>query len=393
MHSSRSIPISPSDPAADENAVKGKMEMKKIIFAIAFGVAMCGARAEISGDEITVLALKDVVAEAQASLAASAAVPAGKPVAILPFGGNGADQVVSLLKNALTAAGKTCVEGKEDKMWEEILKEISWDERKEDILDAATLDRFGRLKSAQYLLYGCVRRHTGGDRYVLLELELHASCVATKQHVWGGTFVRRHYAPGQEPEGQVDIPTDVRVALVDGVRAKVAESLGKSAKLGSVRKTVILPIAGDKDQYVEGLFRDVLTTSSVTPVNLDVLTRAEARFALRESAGKADAIAYGALRDLGARLVETGVGGKKVYSALLEVQLWIEKGATREILWSDTVQFAKEFTLEPRGWFDKLCHFAPFLREHPSAIVWIPLGILIGLIVLFRIISAATRVR
>lgn len=369
------------------------MKMKKLFVALAAAASLSGMCAEISGDELGLLAFKDAVAEAQASLAASTAVPADKPIAVLPFGGNGSDQVVSLLKNALTAAGKTCVEGKEDPMWNEILKEMAWDERKEDILDAATLDRLGRLKSAQYLLYGCARRLAVSARYVLVEIELHVSCIATKQHVWGGTFSRRHYAPGQDPEGVIGIPPEVRVALVDGIREKVAASLKNSARLSAVRKVAILPVAGDRDQYVQGLFRDVLSSSSVTPVNLDVQTRAEARFALRESSGRADGIAYGALRDLSAKVVETTPGGKRTHSAMLEAQLWIEKGATREILWSDTVQFTKEFTVGPRGWWDELCYHFPFLGEHLGTVVLVLAGILIGLVVLVMILRAATRVR
>ncbi len=368
--------------------------MKKLIIAVALAFAAIGlVRADIEVDELVAIALKDAVSEAQASLADSPKVPTGKAVAILPIAGDAGGQVAGLLKSALVAAGKTCVEGKEDPMWNAILKEIEWDERKEDILDPATLDKFGKLKSAQYLMYGCVRRHGASERYVLLELELHVSCVATKEHVWGGAFVRRHHAPGADPKGAVEIPDEIRHALIDGIREKVSASLAASKKLSAVKKVAMLPIAGDIDQYAAGLFRDVLSSSSVTPVNLDVNTRAEARFALREGPGRADAIAYGALRDVGASLVETRADGKKIYNARMELQLWIEKGTTREILWSDTVRYSKEFTLGPRGWWDVLCHYMPALRDNPSLIVWIPLGILLGLILLGMFFKAHTRVR
>ena len=370
-----------------------KLKMKKcILSSVAAVFASAAVHAGIDAGELVDLALKDAVSAAQASLSASA-IPSDRPVAILPLAGDREKAVLGFIKNALTGAGKTCVEGKEDPMWDAILKEIEWDERKEDILDAATLDKFGRLKSAQYLLYGSVRRLATSERYVLVELELHASCIATKEHVWGGTFARRHYAPGSDPKGGVDIPSNVRIALIDGIRAKVSGSLAKSQKLGVVKKVAMLPIAGDVDQYAFGLFRDVLSGSSMTPVNLDVTTRAEARFALREGPGKADAIAYGALRDLEAKLVETKVNGEKVYSALMELQLWIEKGATRDILWSDTVQFSKEFTMGPRGLWDKICHVVPFFAEHPSAVVWLPLAIIVGLIALLMFMRAVTRVR
>ena len=369
--------------------------MKKLVIAAAMSVAvLCGARAGIDADEVAALALKDAVAEAQASLAQAGKVQPGEPVAILPIANDSGAQVAGLLKNALTSAGKTCVEGKEDPMWDAVLKEIEWDERKEDILDPKTLDKFGKLKSAKCLMYGCVRRLAASERYVLVELELHISRVATKEHIWGGSFVRRHFAPGANPDGRVDIPSEVRQALVDGFRAEVAKSLAASPKLASVKRVAMLPIAGDRDQYAEGLFRDALSRSAVTPVNLDVTTRAEARFALREGPGKADGIAYGVLRgDIDADLVETRADGQKVYRAQMEMQLWIEKGATREIVWSDTVRFSKEFTVGLRGWWDRLCSLFPTLREHPGRIVWVPLLILVGLIALAMFLKAVTRVR
>ena len=369
------------------------MKMKLLTLALAVA-SVSIAYSGIDAGELANLALKDTVNEAQASIAASK-VPADRAIAILPLGGDGSGPVEGLLKTALTNAGKTCVEGKEDPMWDEILKEIEWDERKEDILDPATLDKLGKLKSAQYLLYGSVRRLASSERYVLIELELHVSCIATKQHVWGGSFVRRHYAPDADPKGALDIPVDVRVALIDGIRAKVSESLAKSSRLDAVKRVVILPLAGDNDQYTKGLFRDVLSKSSVTPIELDVTTRAEARFALREGPGKADAIAYGVLRELSAKVLETMPTGEEVRLATIELQLCIENALTREIVWSDTVQFEKKFGAgtDEGSWWDKLCHLFPFLKDHPAAIVWLPLAVLLGLIVLFKLFGAMTRVR
>lgn len=369
----------------------GSAVMKRafIVFLVAAAFA---AAALAQGGDLAVLALKDAVEDARVSLAGSK-IPASEPVAILPIANDVETRVAGLLKNALVAAGKTCVEGKEDPVWGAILKEIEWDERKEDILDAATLDKFGKLKSAKYLLYGCVRRLAVDARYVLMEVELHCSSVATKEHVWGGSFVRRHYAPDADPEGKIEIPDEVRTALVKGIRDEIAKSLAASRKLGAAKKVALLPVFGDVDQYTKGLFRDVLAASSVTPVNLDVATRAEARLALREGAKLADALAYGVFRDIGASLVETKAGGEKIYRARMEMQLWIEKGASREILWSDTVRFAKEFSLGPRGWWDTLCHYFPSLADSPARIVWVPLVIVLALVVLAMFLRAATRVR
>ena len=348
------------------------------VAALAAIAVFCTWGAGIDADEVVDIALKDAVSDATMSLAASPKIPSDKAIAILPFAGEKTGLVTGLLKSALVAAGKKCVEEKEGKMLAAIVKEIEWDTRKADILDPATIDKFGKMLSAQYLMYGSVRRLAATERHVLVELELHVSCVATKEHVWGGTFVRRHYAPGKEPDGRIEIPDEIRAALIDGVRAEIAKSLEASKKLGAVKKVAMLPIAGDIDQYVAGLYRDVLAASaSVTPVNLDVTTRAEARFALREGPGRADAIAYGALRDIGASLVEEKWYGELACRARMELQLWIEKGASREILWSDTIRFTKDFSEFPA----------------PSFLVWMLVGGVIGLIALVIVVHYATRVK
>ena len=363
--------------------------MKKVVMSIAVCLAalFCGA---IDADELVTLALKDVVGEAGKSIAA-APVPKGQAIAVLPLAGDDGDGIKALVKNALTAAGKTCVEGKEDPMWDEILKEIAWDERKEDILDKSTVDKFGKIKSAQFLLYGGCRRLAVDKRYVLVEIELHLTSIATKEHVWGGTFAKRLYAPGEDPKGIIDIPAEIRRTLRGKLSDKIAASLKASSKIGGVKKVVCLPLAGDIDQYVEGIVRDVVSASSLTPVNMDVRSRAEARFALREGPAKADAILYGALRDLSPVLKETLPNGERTYSAEAEVQLWVEKGVTREVLWSDTVAASEPFKVGAGSWWDQMKYVMPWLR--PWMLVAIPVGLVVLLVVLSMFFKAVTRVR
>ena len=370
--------------------------MMKSLLAFA-GVlsAVYAARAGISGEELVERAILDAVHDAQIALA-SAPIPSGKAVAVLPMNGDSErSSVRALVKSALTAAGKTCVEGKEDALVDEIAKEMAWDERKEDILDASTVDRFGRLKSAQYLVYGGFRRLATDKRYVLVELELHATEIATKRHVWGKVFARRLYAPADDPNGRIDVPIEVRDTMRGKFRESLAASLKKSAKLASVKKVACLPVVADIDQYVGGLVRDVLSSSAaLTPVNLDVETRAEARFALKESPGKGDAILYGALRDASATLMSVDFWKQKTYRGQMEIQLWIENGATREILWSDTIAASQEFLQpNPYGPWDKICAALPILQGRQWLVVVLPLILLVGLVALIVIVKNATRVR
>ena len=74
-------------------------------------------------------AVQGAMQEAETAIKAASAIPNGSPVAILPIKGDSDGWLAGQLKIALTRAGKTCVEGKEDPMWGAILKEIEWDER------------------------------------------------------------------------------------------------------------------------------------------------------------------------------------------------------------------------------------------------------------------------
>lgn len=362
---------------------------------VASFAALCACGESIPVGQALDAALKDVVKDVQTALV-SAPIPADAPVAVFPFGGAEGlqDAAREMVKSALTAAGKSCVEGKDDAIVKVLVDEIAWDERKEDILDPATVDRFGRLASAKFLLYGWIRRQIVQDRSVVLELELHATEIATKRHVWGKIFSRRNYVPTNDPLGLVDIPHDLRKVMREDLKKDFAMSLAKSPRLTAGKRVACLPIVADEDQYVSGLVRDVLASSALVPVNMDVQTRAEARFALREGATKSDLLLYGALRDLKASLKSVRPDKSRIYTAHVEVQLWIEDGATREILWSDTLSVSSDFPygVNPTTW-DKLCAWFPILADSPWLAVIVPLGVLIALIVLMVIIRNATRVR
>ena len=127
--------------------------MKKIITLMILAFAVFTAVANngnfLANDDAR-QALYGALDKAENSLRSA---PFGKaPVAILPLKA-GHSVLAGRLKNMLVKCGFVCVEGKEDPMWDEILKEIEWDERKSDILDSRTIVKFGRLKSAKILFH------------------------------------------------------------------------------------------------------------------------------------------------------------------------------------------------------------------------------------------------
>ena len=150
-----------------------------------------------------------------------------KTITILPFAGNFNDVLSGRLKNIITETGFTCVEAKDDPMWNEIVKEIAWDERKSDILDPATIVKFGKLKASQILLYGKVRALDQNADRVYAEIELHAIDIATKQHVWGGSFVCRLYK-GKDMQGIVSLDNELRNLLKKNFKEAKNLSLNNS---------------------------------------------------------------------------------------------------------------------------------------------------------------------
>ena len=164
--------------------------MKKALFGVVVSALAISAYAREAAlrDDVSIRPVVNVLMDKVVSALKSADVPRDKTIAILPIPGDRDGMLSNQLKIALTKAGLVCVEGKEDPMWDAILKEIEWDERKEDMLDATTLDKFGKLKSAQLLLYGFARMWTFWDVAAWAETELHVTSIETKRHLWGDTL-------------------------------------------------------------------------------------------------------------------------------------------------------------------------------------------------------------
>lgn len=365
--------------------------MRKLLMAVAAMAASQLAFAQAAKiDDNFRQAVQGAVADAETALKDVSAIPGGEPVAILPIVGDAGGMVAGQLKIALTRAGKTCVEGKEDPAWEAILKEIEWDARKVDILDPATIDRFGKIKSAKVLMYAFIRSARRTDRFSFFEMELHATSIATKKHLWGGVFAKRYYVPNPAVEGLADIPAALRDVMRGKLRDRIAASLKETGKLAGVRKVAFLPFAGDTANYTADIMRDAMTRTDMTPVNLDIATLGEARLALRDQPGQADALIYGSLRDLSIARKDTAPHEKK-YELAVEIQACIEK-ATREQLWSDTISVTEAYEPET-GWWSVVCTYCPYVRTCPWLLVAVPIVLLLGLWLFVWLIWAHVRVR
>jgi len=300
--------------------------------------------------------------------------------------GDSDEYCTGVLKNAVTNAGLNYVEGRNDPVWFDILREIEWDQRKQDMLDPATLSAFGRLQATQNIMYGVVR-DVGriGNNQIYVELELHISSILTKQHLWGEVFTERYYIPSDQ-QGIVQIDQDVKKLLKSTIDKGVL-SLKSAPNLVGVKTIAISTLAGDIDGYITGLIENMISETSYVPRRLAANTKSETVQLLRNNPSMADAVLFGSVRNL-SRKFERASFGSETYELLAEVQLRIQDAKTQDVLWSANLS-GEDFVEE------KATLWELFLMNQ-RWIMWI-LGGLIGsifLLFLFRsFLKAVTRVR
>jgi hypothetical protein len=339
---------------------------------------LAGAGAQAVPPSVVREALQAMLDEEVVAAFKSAPIAKGQTVAVLPLAGDSDTLIQQRLKSALAVAGLKVVEGKSDPMWDEVLKEVEWDQRKADMLDAATLVTFGKLKATQVLLYGFVRNAGATERAVFVEIELHASSIETKEHLWGQVFARRFYV-GEGVNGIVRLDDAARRALTESLRKGEASLQSAAARITGIKTTVITPVAGDIDGYVGGRVRDLLAASSLTPRDLNVRSLGEAELLLRAQPDRADGIVYGALRDLSRerKNVHYFQGGyfkvidRQVYA---EVQLALRAAKTSDVLWSATVN-ASIPDPEQVTWSD-------LIAKHPTEALKVGACVLAAVVVL-----------
>lgn len=207
--------------------------MKTMVAVLAAAVAVSAWGADRPEGER--LALKAAFENAQKGLAESP-IPADVPVALLPIRGDADGWLEGLAKDALVGAGKICVVGKDDPILKDIIDEMEWDERKSDILDAATLDLITakKLLSAKILMTATVETSERNARRWNAEVTLRAVEIATKRYLWTGRFDESVPDDGRwhgKDVSEIPCPLNVgvKVAPEKGAEA-VGELLGTYAR-------------------------------------------------------------------------------------------------------------------------------------------------------------------
>jgi hypothetical protein len=363
--------------------------MKHRLYLLAIAAALaCPLTAAAAGfPEEVRQALRLCAGDIQAALAKSD-LPKDTPIAILPIANDSEDYAIGMLKNAVTGAGLQCVEGKEDPIVQEVFKEVDWDERKGDMLDAETIVKFGKLKATRLLMYGTIRETSGGNGRGYAEIELHVVSLVTKQHPWGQVFARRFYS-APNVVGLVDLDPDMRQVIRESFERAVP-ALKADAKLKNTRTIAIVPLAGDMDRFITGLAESMISKTQLLPKQLDIATLGEARVLLRDNPQAADAVLYGAVRDLSRKTLNT-YPDRVEYETTSAVQLTIQESKTGNILWSELIE-ARGKDATTLSWWDMTKRYGPTVLAGKWYVL-VPLLAIAGLLVLLTFFWMMRRSR
>lgn len=324
--------------------------MKKLLFPTLLTLILCicnlhGAEAvDLTDPEINRAvdtALRDAVS------AIKSAPFAGKTVSVIPLPSDKNGILAGKIKNLATAQGHVILEGQSDPMWQEIIKEISWSEQKDDILDQATIAKFGKLKGVQVLLYASVITVERNAERIYVQIALHATDIRTRQHIWGHSCAARLYTT-PDFRGIISLDNNLRLLLKKNFddALKSLKSPEFAAKLENTKNVTIIPLAGDIDGYLTGLaFETITHTGNLSARSTKVSTLSLFRDLNKNISTAKDAVLYGAVRDL--RRKDEGSENTDDYkiknksTVYADIQLFIENVNTGDILWSKTITLSE----------------------------------------------------
>ena len=113
---------------------------------------LLAAGASASEDETIQRALDQAIARIGEDLSGVSA-DSVKHVAVIPVRGDADGYATSGLESAVTHT-KFALFTRSEATWDDLLKEIEWGDRREDVMNPATIQRFGKIEGVDAILYG-----------------------------------------------------------------------------------------------------------------------------------------------------------------------------------------------------------------------------------------------
>ena len=313
-------------------------------------------------------------------------------IAILPLWGDCSPQTKAYIGNMIQSqiiGGRYKVIERDAQTWDSLLGEVEWSVLREDIMNAATVQKFGKVAGCDAIVFGTIREcaEYPERRLAITRLTLKMSVVQTGEARWSS---------GEIKSAQTLIPV-VPSPPLDPALLRAVSRLSSSAVAGLKGKNIsavkfgLFPLLGqDQGGYVTDVLQAELTKAGCNPapisrVEWDEYLAANYRSvptveAMSDFANRRgyDAFLYGTVSEC--RILE------RKYKALVGVTLNLVNAKTGEVIWSPG-------ELRGRAWLD--------LRDilivaSGDPVVWVLGGVVVLLIVwraFAKLFRSATRPR
>lgn len=319
-------------------------------------------------------------------------------VAVLPLWGEGnRAYIAGMLKSAMIGGSYKIME-RNTEAWDSLLSEIKWDTLREDIMNPATIQGFGKIEGCDAVIYGRVRECKAypGKGLALTRLVLYLGDVETGEVLWSSAEIQKSVTLTDVGPGVPPIQLDASLVRAINIVVQEAAASLNSASLG-IKSFAVLPLWGeDTDRYVTDVVQSQLSNSpyNAVPTSTDEWQahlnkvkwlswsagrmNIEAVLELARAKG-CDAVLYGTVH-------ERRISDDQ-YKGVVRMTLFMASAKDGEIIWSPPEELTASVW---RDWPDILRVAAK------DPIVWVICGVIILLIVwraFKKLFMSATRPR
>jgi len=138
---------------------------------------------------------------------------------------------------------------RDEEEWDTLVDEIDFANRRSDVMDGESIQKFGRIQGVDSLLYGDIREARMVDDQAVVRLALTLAEVETGQILWSGN-VEGEYSIIPEPQ---PLPENVRRAAINAA----GDAAGRLRDWGEEREDTVqvffLPLDGESGRQITDL--------------------------------------------------------------------------------------------------------------------------------------------
>lgn len=355
-----------------------------------------GLTSALQGQDLLKRALDQSIDEAAQEAARKLKATAFQDVnniAVLPLWGDCSEEIRQYVTRTVQdqiIGGRYRVMERSDAAWNNLLGEIEWSALREDIMNQATLQQFGRIVGCDAVVYGTIRECASYPQRneAVTRLSLTLGVVETGEARWSSGEIKRV----KDVSASAAVPVDVDPALARAVTQAAQEAAANlKVQAAGVSDFALLPLQGkDADAYVSGVLQGELAKVGANPIPVSNAQWQAYLAANSQNAQSVEAMRGFAQANGHPAILHGSVNERKVdkskYRATVRFTLSLVDAASGRAIWSPGEVVGS-------AWLDGRDIIAQAVRD---PLVWVLAGIIVLLIILGafkRLFKAASQPR